>query len=102
MPDKVFLSAGGNTLACNYDFERDNSHLSDLNVVLFCEEMRQHFDEVLPLHLEREIELFIYTREMLPPPPSIPSSSLLLSPVSVTLAAAMPYQVRDKNKEPEE
>lgn len=79
--------------ACNYDFARDNSHSSDLNADSFCEGKRQHFDEVLPLHLE--IELFIYTREIY---------SLLLSllPVSMTLAAGMPYQARDKNKEPEE
>lgn len=44
----------------------------------------------------REIELFIYTREIPQPP------FLLLSPVSVTLAAGMPYQARDKNKELEE
>lgn len=83
--------------ACNYDFARDNSHSSDLNVVSFCEGKRQHFDEVLPLHLKRERELFIYTREIPPSPPLI-----LLTPVSMTLAAGMPYQARDKNKELEE
>ena len=62
--------------ACNYDFALDNSHSSDLNVVSFCEGKRQHFDEVLPLHLEREIELFIYTREIPPAPPSSPLSCL--------------------------
>lgn len=39
--------------ACNYDFAHDNSHSSDLNVVSpLCED--NIFDEVLPLHLERE------------------------------------------------
>lgn len=52
--------------ACNYDFARDNSHSSDLNVVSFCE------DNILMrffLFISTEIELFIYTREIAPPPP---------------------------------
>lgn len=80
--------------ACNYDFAHDNSHSSDLNVVLpLCED--NIFDEVLPLHLEREIELSIYTRELPPQPPrSLPSP--------LTLAAGRPYQAGDKYKELEE
>lgn len=46
--------------ACNYDFVRDNSHSSDLNAVSFCEGMRQHFDEVLPLHLERDRTIHLH------------------------------------------
>lgn len=84
--------------ACNYDFARDNSHSSDLNVVSFCEGKRQHFDEVLPLHLERERDRTIHLHQRNTPHPSL----LLLTPVSMTLAAGMPYQARDKNKELEE
>lgn len=79
--------------ACNYDFARDNSHSSDLNVVSFCE------DNILMrffLFISTEIELFIYTREIAPTP--LP----LLTPVWVTLAAGMPYQAGDRNKEREE
>lgn len=82
--------------ACNYDFVRDNSHSSDLNVVSFCEGKRQHFDEVLPLHLERDRTIHLHQRNT--PSPLL----LLLTPVSMTLAAGMPYQARDKNKELEE
>lgn len=86
--------------ACNYDFVCDDSHSSDLNVALFCEGKRQHFDEVL--HLERERggvkEDYSFTPEKFPQPTPL----LLLSPVSVTLAAGMPYQAGDKNKELEE
>lgn len=57
--------------ACNYDFVRDNSHSSDLNVVSFCEEKRQHFDEVLALHLERDITIHLHQRNT-PNPPSSP------------------------------
>lgn len=62
--------------ACNYDFAHDNSHSSDLNVVsLLCED--NIFDEVLPLHLEREIDPSIYTRELpLPPTPSLAAVSV--------------------------
>lgn len=80
--------------ACNYDFARDNSHSSDLNVVWFCEGKRQHFDEVLPLH-QRDRTIHLHQRN---PPPLF----LFLSPVSMTLAAGMPYQAGDKNKELEE
>lgn len=80
--------------ACNYDFARDNSHSSDLNVVSFCEGKRQHFDEVLPLHLERERTIHLHQRNTHPP-----SSSLSCLH---DLGAGMPYQAGDKNKEPEE
>lgn len=85
--------------ACNYDFACDNSHSSDLNVVSFCEGERQHFDEVLPLHLERHRTIHLHQRNTPNPQPPPP---LLLTPVSMTLAAGMPYQARDKNKELEE
>lgn len=61
--------------ACNYDFVRDNSHSSDLNVVSFCEGKRQHFDEVLPLHLERDRTIHLHQRNT-PSPPSSPHSCL--------------------------
>lgn len=73
--------------ACNYDFALDNSHSSDLNVVSFCEAERQHFDEVLPLHLERDRTIHLHQRNTPPP-------FLLPSPVYMTLAAGMPYQTK--------
>lgn len=63
--------------ACNYDFAHDNSHSSDLNVVSpLCED--NIFDEVLPLHLERERTIHLHQRTPTPPTPS-------LTPVSVDL-----------------
>lgn len=85
--------------ACNYDFAHDNSHSSDLNVVSFCEGKRQHFDEVLPLHLERDGTFHLHQRNAPPLPRPPLSSSSSLTPVYMTLAAGMPYQAGDKNKE---
>lgn len=62
--------------ACNYDFACDDSHSSDLNVVLFSEGKRQHFDEVLPLHLARDRTIHLHQRNSHSPPPPFFSSPL--------------------------
>lgn len=62
--------------ACNYDFARDNSHSSDLNVVSFCEGKRQHFDEVLSLHLKRDRTIHLHQRNTPQPPLHSPHSCL--------------------------
>lgn len=100
---ELFSGAAGNMQACNYNFALHNSHSSDLNVFANCERKRQHFDELLPLHLERERERerkekkekknYSFTPEESSQPPSCP--------LCLTLAAGMPYQAGDKNKEPE-
>lgn len=73
---KSLPSTGGNMWACNYDFARDYSHSSDLNVVWFCEGKRQHFDEVLPLH-QRDRTIHLHQRNPPPPPSSSPPLSCL-------------------------
>lgn len=67
-PMKPLPGAGGNMWACNYDFAHDNSHSSDLNVVPpLCED--NSFDEVLPLHLERDRTIHLHQRTPTPPTP---------------------------------
>lgn len=81
--------------ACNYDFAHDNSHSSGLNVVSpLCED--NIFDEVLPLHLERDRTIHLHQRTPTLPQPPRPLPSPL------TLAPGRPYQAGDKYKELEE